>query len=87
MSDLIKNGDRLGPPAWISGVLGFCSQARSASVNVLGQHLWGRNPRCPRDDPSQKPSLYGHLTDGKIESQRGRDLPKATNYVSGRIRT
>lgn len=79
MSDWIKNGDELG--GLLLGCLQFwgsvfLSQARSFVINVLGQHLWERNPRCPRDDLSQKPSLYGHFTDGKIEPQSGKELPK-----------
>lgn len=57
-----------------SRVLCFCPQTGYASIDVLGQHLWEMNSRCPREDLSQKLSLYGHLTDGKIESQSGKDL-------------
>lgn len=53
-----------------SRVLCFCPQTGYASVDVLGQ----MNSRRPREDLSQKLSLYGHLTDGKIESQSGKDL-------------
>ena len=44
------------------------SKARSASIEVFGQHLWKTNLRCPMADLSQKTSPYGHSTDGKIES-------------------
>ena len=65
------------------GVQGLSvSKARSASIEVFGQHLWKLNLRHPTADHSQKTSPWGHSTDGKIES-RGWTLAKATEQGRG----
>lgn len=65
------------------GVQGLSvSKARSASIEVFGQHLWKLNLRHPTADHSQKTSPCGHSTDGKIESW-GWTLAKATEQGRG----